>query len=62
MSGIFGPFYNYGFDYEYEGRQFSQVIVAGSEAEAIGRVRALANATFGGEMKLVSAGFEKQND
>jgi hypothetical protein len=62
MAFFRGPFKEYGFAYEYGGSTFSQIIVASSAEEAIGRVHAMVNATFSGELKLVSEGAEKQND
>ena len=51
MSANFStPLKNYGFSYEYEGTNFVFHIVASDPAEAKGRMEAMANAVFEGEL------------
>lgn len=41
-------FGNYGFTYEFGGRQFSFVVTASSKAEALARMQAMSSATLDG--------------
>jgi hypothetical protein len=48
-------FKTYGFTYEYNGREYAFDVTASSPDEAKGRVSAMANATYDGELVLVDA-------
>ncbi len=47
------PLKNYGFEYEFQGRQFMFDVVARSADEATAKAAAMRNATMTGEMKAV---------
>lgn len=48
---INAPQKNYGFNYEYKGKQYAFDVVASSYDEAAARVAAISGATFFGELK-----------